>query len=178
MASRIITKGLRTGIGVGGVRFILLRGLTSDDNPPDPSESRLIVIAIINQLKRISISSGFFTDAGACVDDWRITDIPIADLPCIEVRDIDEDIERKGQFDRRTLNVEVIGRISIIDRNEIRNFQQDIETAMTNGGGPTYPDSVYLSRLIGRPELTPEQDNKKIARITLSYEVHYRTRVI
>jgi hypothetical protein len=178
MAGRIITKGLRTGIGIGGVRYILLRGLVSDDNPPDPSESRLIIIAIINQLKRISISSGFFTDAGSCVDDWRFTDIPTSDLPCIAVQDESEDIERKGQFDHRTLNVEVIGWITIDDMNDVRNFQQDIETAMTNGGGPTYPDSVYLSRMIGRPEMTPDQKDKKIAKITLSYEVEYRTRVV
>lgn len=178
MASRIITKGLRTGIGIGGVKYILLRGLVPDSSPPDPSESRLIVIAIINQLKAISISSGFFTDAGSCVDDWRFADIPISELPCIVVRDESEDIERKGQFDRRTLNVEVIGWITIDDMNDVRNFQQDIETAMTNGGGPTYPDSVYLSRMIGRPEMIPEQENKKLARITLSYEVHYRVRVV
>ncbi len=178
MASRIITKGLRTGIGIGGVNYILLRGLVSDRSPPDPSESRLIIIAIINQLKTISISSGFFTNAGSCVDDWRFTDIPISELPCIVVRDESEDIERKGQFDRRTLNIEVIGWITIDDMNDVRNFQQDIETVMANGGGPIYPDSVYLSRMIGRPEMIPEQENKKLARITLSYEVHYRVRVV
>ncbi len=178
MSSRIITKGLRTGIGVGGFRYILLRGLVSDDNPPDPSESRRIIIAIINQLKRISISSGFFTDAGSCVDDWGFKDIPISDLPCIEVQDASEDMEVKGQFERRTLNIEIIGRVVVADMNDVRNFQQDIETAMTNGGGPKYPDSVYISRMIGRPNMEPDQKNKKVAIITLDYEVHYRTRVV
>lgn len=178
MAIRIITKGLRTGIGPGGVRFILMRGLTSDLNPPDPSEDRLIIIAIINQLKTISTSSGFFTDINSCVHDWRLINIPMSDLPCIEVRDISEDIERKGQYDRRTLNIEITGRIAIDDMNDVRNFQQDIESAMTNGGGPVYPDSVYISRMINRPEMDTDHENKKVAMIVMSYEVHYRVRVV
>ncbi len=178
MASRIITKGLRTGIGPGGVNFIIMRGLGSDLNPPDPSEQRLIIIAIINQLKMISLTRGFFTDLNSCVFDWRFKNLQESELPCIDVRDESEEVERKGGFDRRTLSVEIVGWIAIDDMNDVRNFQQDIETAMTNGGGPSYPDSVYISRILSRPEIVPDQDNKKFAKITLSYEVHYRTRVV
>lgn len=172
MASRIITRGLRTGIGIGGVKYILLRGLVSDDNPPDPSESRLIVIAIINRLKAISISAGYFTDINNCIEDWQLTDIPISNLPCIEVKDISEESEIKGLADYRILNVEIIGRITISDMNTARNFQQDMESVMLNG--PTYPKSVYLSRLIERSELSVDQNNKKVAMITMNYEVKYR----
>lgn len=174
MASRIITKGLRTGIGIGGVRYILMRGLVSDLNPPDPSESRLIIIAIINQLKTISIIRGFFTDVNSCVHDWLFTDIPMSDLPCIEVKDPSEGTEIRGQYYYKVLEIEIIGRIKVADMYDARNFQQDIETAMENG--PIYPSSVYLSTLMGRSELEPDQKDKKVAKITMNYEVKYRER--
>ncbi len=175
MTSRIITKGLRTGIGIGGVRYILMRGLVSDLNPPDPSESRLIIIAIINQLKTISMSRGFFTDVNSCVHDWLFTDIPMSDLPCIEVKDSSERTEIRGQYYYKTLEVEIIGRIRVVDMNDARNFQQDMETAMENG--PMYPNSVYLSKLMGRSELEPEQKDKKVVKVTMNYEVKYREKL-
>ena len=178
MSTRILTKGLRTGIGSGGVNFIIMRGLSSDLNPPDPSDVRLIIIAIVNQLKAISTTRGFFTDINSCVDDWRFKDVQMLELPCIEVRDISEDIERHGGYDRRTLNVEIIGSIAITDMNDVRNFQQDIEAAMSDGGGPSYPDNVYISVMSSRGEIDINLINKKLATITLDYEVKYRTRVI
>ncbi len=172
MSSRIITKGLRTGIGIGGVRYIIMRGLFPDLNPPDPSVNRLIVIAIVNQLKSISTTRGFFNDINDCVSDWQLTDIPISDLPCIEIKDISEESEIKGLADYRILNVEIIGRITISDMNTARNFQQDMESAMS--AGPVYPKSVYLSRLVERSELSADHNNKKVAMITMNYEVKYR----
>ena len=176
MASRILTKGLRTGIGVGGVRYILMRGLVSDLNPPDPSEDRLIIIAVINQLKTISMSRGFFTDVGDCVYDWQFTNIPVEILPCIEVKDIDDSSEPRGQYNYKSLTVEIIGKLTVGDMNSARNFRQDIESVMALG--PTYPDSVYSSMFTGRADITPDQKNKKAVRFTMNYEIKYRTKIL
>jgi hypothetical protein len=176
MASRILTKGLRTGIGAGGVRFIIMRGLVSDLNPPDPSEDRLIIIAIINQLKTISVTRGFFTDINSCVYDWQFTNIPVDSLPCIEVKDIDDSSEARGLYNYKSLTVEIIGKIAIDDMDTARNFRQDIESVMALG--PLYPDSVYLSKFVGRSDITPEQKNKKAVNFTMNYEVKYRTKIL
>jgi hypothetical protein len=173
MADRILTGGLKTGTGIGGVAYILLSGLAADDSPPVPSTVESIIIAIINQLKLISVSRGYATDINGNVSDWQFTDVPIEDLPNIEVRDPSVDVETRGQLFYNTLQVELIGRIATADINEARKLLTDMRVAMARG--PSYPDEVYLSQLTDKPELLPEQKNKAVVMISMTYEVGYRT---
>ncbi len=43
MADRIITKGLKTGTGVGGVKYILRRGLLSSIAAPAPTSLETLI---------------------------------------------------------------------------------------------------------------------------------------
>ncbi len=142
---------------------------------PVVSVRKAIIAAIIVQLKTISIINGYNTDLDNCVRDWNLSNIPIADLPCIEVNDSIADSEIRGQYRYKVLDVELVGRIATTSISDARNLIADIKVAMAEG--PGYPDSVYLSLLAEKPELLPEKRDKQVLRITLSYEIKHRIRI-
>ncbi len=173
MSGKIITKGLNTGFTVGGVSFILLRGLVSSSVvAPEVTIRVAIIIAIVNQLKTINIANGYNTDIAENVVDWKLTNSSINDLPMVEVKDPSETTEIKGRLDYNVLSVELIGRIATTDMDVARNFLIDITEAMRNG--PAYPVSVYDAELIEESELLPERRDKGAVKVSASYEIKYR----
>ncbi len=132
---------------------------------------KLIVAAIITKLKTIKIVNGYNTDLADSVVDWQITNVAIDDLPQIEVKDPSASSERRGSMDYSTVSIELVGRVvGTID--SARDFLTDMTAAMNDG--PTYPDSVYLSELIDKPELAPDERDKRAVKVSMSYEVKYR----
>jgi hypothetical protein len=173
MAIKIITKGLNTGLTTGGPGFILTQGLASAPLPARLSVRGSIVAAIVNQLKKIHIMDGYNTDLNDCVTEWELTNIPLSNLPCVEVKDPSEETEIKGSLHYNTLNIELVGRIATTNINEARNFLTDMVVAMSKG--PAFPDNVYQWEPSDKPGLLPEQADKAGVKITLSYEIKYRT---
>jgi hypothetical protein len=135
------------------------------------SVRRLIVAAIVTQLKTITIGNGYNTEIGTSVVDWSIGTIDQADLPQIEVKDPSEVSERRGTLDYAELQIEIVGRI-VDTLDNARNLLTDITEAMKVG--PAYPSNVYLSTLIEKPELLPDEKDKHAVKVTLAYEVKYR----
>lgn len=127
--------------------------------------------AIIAQLKTITIANGFNIELSGNVVDWNIGNIDQANLPQVEVKDPSESSTRRGSLDYAVLSIEIVGRI-IDTLDNARNLLTDITEAMKVG--PTYPSNVYLSELIDKPELLPDEKDKKAVKITIAYEVKYR----
>lgn len=135
------------------------------------SVRRLIVAAIVAQLKTITIGNGFNIEIGDSVVDWNVGNVDQADLPQIEVKDPSETSERKGTLDYAALQIEIVGRI-VDTLDNARNLITDITEAMKSG--PAYPSNVYLSELTDKPELLPDEKDKHAVKVTIAYEVKYR----
>lgn len=135
------------------------------------SVRRLIVAAIVAQLKEITISNGYNIEIGNSVVDTNIGNIDQANLPQLEVKDPSETSTRRGTLDYAVLSIEIVGRI-VDTLDNARNLLTDITEAMKVG--PTYPANVYLSELIDKPELLPDEKDKQAVKITIAYEVKYR----
>jgi hypothetical protein len=133
---------------------------------------KLIVEAIVTQLKLITIANGYNTALASNVVEWQTTNVAIDTLPSVEVKDSSEEAEIKGTLSYRTLNIELVGRIASADIDDARNLLTDITVAMK--AGPTYPVNVYLSTLIEIPDLIPEQQSQKAIKFTVTYELKYR----
>lgn len=133
---------------------------------------KAIVAAIIAHLKTITIANGYNTEIGNSVKDWSLSNIPIADLPCLEVNDPSEDTVRKGQKNYNTLIITITGRTITDDIDTARDLLADITLAMNTR--PSYPVNVYSSLLMEKPELLPEIAAKEAVKVSLSYEVKYR----
>ncbi|MCK5128156.1 MAG: hypothetical protein KAR42_18010 [candidate division Zixibacteria bacterium] len=135
------------------------------------SVRRLIVAAIVAQLKTITILNEYNTEIGNSVVDWNIGNIDQAKLPQVEVKDPSESSTRKGTMDYAVLSIEIVGRI-VDTLDNARNLLTDITEAMKVG--PAYPANVYLSTLTDKPELLPDEKDKKAVKVTMAYEVKYR----
>ncbi|MEE9356237.1 MAG: hypothetical protein V3U75_11660 [Methylococcaceae bacterium] len=135
------------------------------------SVRRLIVAAIVAQLKTITTGNGYNIQIGNSVVDWNIGNIDEAKLPQVEVKDPSESTTRRGTLDYAVLSVEIVGRI-IDTLDNARNLLTDITEAMKVG--PAYPSNVYLSTLVDKPELLPDEKNKAAVKVTMVYEVKYR----
>lgn len=135
------------------------------------STRRLIVAAIVAQLKTITIANGFNIELSSNVLDWQVGNIDQADLPMVEVKDPSESSTRRGTLDYAELQIEIVGRI-VDTLDNARNLITDITEAMKNG--PAYPSNVYLSELVDKPELLPDEKDKHAVKVTIAYEVKYR----
>jgi hypothetical protein len=135
------------------------------------SVRRLIVAAIVAQLKTITIANGYNIELSSNVVDWNVGNIDQANLPQVEVKDPSESSARRGSLDYVVLSIEIVGRI-VDTLDNARNLLTDITEAMKVG--PAYPSNVYLSELIDKPELLPDEKDKKAVKITIAYEVKYR----
>lgn len=135
------------------------------------SVRRLIVAAIVAQLKTITTGNGYNIQIGNSVVDWNIGNIDEAKLPQVEVKDPSESTTRRGSLDYAVLSVEIVGRI-MDTLDNARNLLTDITEAMKVG--PAYPSNVYLSTLIDKPELLPDEKDKNAVKVTMVYEVKYR----
>ena len=135
------------------------------------SVRRLIVAAIVAQLKTITILNGYNIELSGNVVDWNVGNIDQANLPQVEVKDPSESSERRGSLDYAELQIEIVGRI-VDTVDNARNLLTDITEAMKVG--PSYPNNVYLSELLDKPELLPDEKDKKAVKVTTTYEVKYR----
>ncbi len=133
---------------------------------------KLIVAAIITQLKTIKVINGYNTDLANNVVDWQLNTVTVASLPNVEVKDATESSEVKGLLTYNILSVEVVGRVGGVSLDGARNLLTDITEALKIK--PAFPDSVYYFTLTEKPELTPEKLDKKAIKFDLSYEVKYR----
>ncbi len=132
---------------------------------------KLIVAAIIAKLATITIANGYNTNIGGA-SGFRTSDVPIGDLPDVEVKDENEEAEIKGTLSYKVLSMELVGRIATTSIDDARNFLTDITVAMKDG--PAYPANVYLAVLIDIPSLVPEQKASKVIKFTVAYEIKYR----
>jgi hypothetical protein len=135
------------------------------------SVRRLIVAAIVAQLKTITIANGYNIELSSNVVDWNIGNIDQANLPQVEVKDPSESSTRRGSLDYVVLTIEIVGRV-VDTLDNARNLLTDITEAMKVG--PAYPANVYLSNLIDKPELLPDEKDKKAVKVSIAYEVKYR----
>jgi len=135
------------------------------------SVRRLIVAAIVAQLKTITIANGYNIELSSNVVDWNVGNIDQANLPQVEVKDPSESSTRRGSLDYAVLSIEIMGRI-VDTLDNARNLLTDITEAMKLG--PAYPSNVYLSELIDKPELLPDEKDKHVVKVTIAYEVKYR----
>ncbi len=135
------------------------------------SVRKLIIAAIVTKLKAITIANGYNTDLAESVVDWQITNVAIEDLPQIEVKDPSASTERRGSMDYNTLSVELVGRV-VGSIDSARDLLADMTAAMNDS--PTYPANVYLSDLISKPELAPDEKDKRAVKVTMNYDVKYR----
>jgi hypothetical protein len=135
------------------------------------SVRRLIVAAIVAQLKTITIANGYNIELSSNVVDWNTGNIDQANLPQVEVKDPSETSTRRGSLDYAVLSIEIVGRV-VDTLDNARNFLTDITEAMKSG--PAYPANVYLSNLTDKPELLPDEKDKKAVKVSIAYEVKYR----
>ncbi len=136
------------------------------------SVRKLIVAATVTQLKTITIANGYNTDVNSNVVDRQLTNVALATLPNIEVRDLSEESEVRGTMDYKTLTLELVARIAATTIDAARNLLTDITEAMKLK--PAFPSNVYQFQSADNPDLTPEQLDKKATRLTLTYTVKYR----
>ena len=93
-------------------------------------------------------------------------------MPKIEVQDPSQESEQRGGMRYNTLTIELIGKTaSGIDA--ARNLLADMTLAMS-GVKAGLPDNVYSYLPGDSPELLPEEKNKEVTRVSMSYEIKYR----
>ncbi len=136
---------------------------------------KTIVLAVINQLKTITTPT-YNTALANNVVDWQLSNVSLDDLPGIEVRDLSEESEIRGQYHYNTLEIEVVGRIGTADIDVARDLQEDMTKAMA--AMSTMPSSVYQFEPAEKPELLPEKEKKTAVRITMTYQVKYREKIL
>ncbi len=172
MSFRIITKGLTTGAGPGGVRFILRRGLSS-----------IIQIArrqsIVNQLtfllSTITVNRGFKTDLGLNVFEWKGNNFQESELPGVDIRDISEDVEVKGGRHLYKLQIEIEAKVSATtSTQDARSVMADITTLI--GRNFNLNNLAHKITPVDNELLDFEKGNKSFGTILLRFEVEYATK--
>lgn len=178
MSTRIITKGLKTGIlGDGAVSFIIRRGLSSSLVVVSVLSSRRqrIVDQIKALLATVTISNGFKTDIGLNAFEWRSTDFQDTELPGIDVRDPSEDVEARGGRHFYTLVIEIEAKVSSSNTtDQAREVLADIQTLM--GRNQNLDGLAHLVRPVQNELLDFEKLNNKFGSVIMRLEVQYATK--
>jgi hypothetical protein len=154
-------------IAIDNNEYLGSRGL-----PEKLSVRQLIVNAIITQLKTISMLNGYNTNLANNATEQQTENAAIDTLPDVQVLDVSEEAEVRGQLSYNTLTVDLTGRVASDSISDARNLLTDIVEVMK--AGPSYPSNVYMSTLINMPDLTPELKENKVMKFTVTYTIKYR----
>ncbi len=133
-----------------------------------------ILSAIDTRLKAILVASGYATDIGTNVHDWKVDPIEEDDLPILLYRDISvatEIVNFNCFAHRMTVNISVAVTNST-PMTEIRKLIADLDKAI--GVDETWGGLALFTIRIG-DESSVEIGEKKFAGCQVNFEVTFRT---
>ena len=134
------------------------------------------ITALVSQLSQISIANGYETDLGARVFEWRVTQIPPAQCPAIEIRDSDSDVleDNNNVLTDSALAVAIIAydtpteKAAELGRKYIRDIKKAIKVDLQLNG------NAYQIDDISSP-IEVQQESEISLAATVNILVHCRT---
>jgi hypothetical protein len=141
---------------------------------PD-SRRQQIIDQIKTLLATILISNGFKTNVGSNVFEWKSIDFQDTEIPGVDVRDPNEEVETRGGRHYYTLTIEIEAKVSASSTtNQAREVLADIETLL--GSNQNLGGLVHLVRPVQNELLDFEKVNNKFGSVTMRLEVQYATK--
>ena len=142
-----------------------------------------IVDAVDTQLKTIAVASGYQTNVGSNVHEWRIIAFDPSTLPAIIWRDLDEPNDRDTRYSERNkrslhMQVEILATAPRDYRKIIADVERAVKLAQATDdegarcwwNGLAYDTTPRISRLV------VEQESRIIAGGFVEFFIHYITR--
>lgn len=141
-----------------------------------------IITALDTRLKAILISSGYITNLGQHIFEWRSVDLQETDLPAIIYRDISSGealpVTIMGANSLREYPLEVLIEIHGADGSttpaQMRSMIADVIKAI--GTDPTFGGLAVMTEYLG-DETSVEQADKTMGSTTVRIRIIYRTKI-
>lgn len=141
---------------------------------PD-SRRQQIIDKIKALLATITVANGFNTDVGSNVFEWKSISFQDTEIPGINIRDPNEEVETRGGNHFYTLTIEIEAKVSAsATTNEAREVLADIQTLM--GRNQNLDNLAHHVKPVQNELLDFEKVNKKFGTVLLRFEVEYATK--
>lgn len=139
------------------------------------SKRQQITDKLKTMLQDIKIANGYNSDLGNNVFEWRLFPFQEDNLPAIEYRDIDCEIESppaRRHDHKLAIDIEIITASGSTTPETIRKMIEDVHKAI---GKNAFFDKLAIKTGPVSNSIQMEQDNKIIAGALLKFSITYAT---